>query len=861
MANWQFARISPKTTSKNSRPRSDEFIRHYEGRIEGVKANRHFALHARRYFHSFGMRQMNNTINHQSLRLIICALAGVSLAFAALLHHTNAQSGALIPVSVKNEPDSSILSLQVMKVDVEIDNQHARVKVLQIFDSHTDQVLEGKYLFALPPQSSIADFAVWDGDLRLPGVILERRRADQIYTEIKNQEIDPGLLQQDDEQGGTSAFSAKVFPIPAYGSKRVELEYTETLPVGNLTSHFSFPLRPSFGQPQRVGELQITVQALSDSPISPLNFHSAAYAMKAVKTGPNEQRYEFSARNVELKEDLSFEYTINLPQSALSWIAHRAPERITAYDLRDPALAATDPDGYFQASAIFNERLSAVSGGERPPRNVLLMLDTSLSMSGEKLARAVEAIDFFLHSLQARDQFNLILFNDRVEPLAPTPSPATAENVERALGFVKSSTLGGGTDLNQALLKAIELAGAFPPGERSVALISDANPTLKTVSVKRIAQAFDQSNASGASGAQPKTRLFAFAVGSDANRSLLEELTLKCKGYFAEARETEDISTKLKIVLSRIGSPSIDGLQFTASDPKNFSHVYALQSPNGFDGSSAAFVGRYKKPSPNVEVKVEGGAGDKKVVVSRQVSLPELEVAHDHLPRLWARARVDALIHEMDLNGEREDYISEIIRLSQKYKFVTPYTAFLAAPRSLLRPRVIQPGDPVIRVKTDPSIKSVFAVLPFGETLPLKYVAGEGVWEVRFFAPAWMPDGTYRCRLLMTDKQGNGYQEEKSFVVDSRAPKLGLVAQSQTVRAGDELLVRVSADRDAMRIVAKMYGAAPVQLAWSEKEKVNVGRLRVPDGLASGQYTLTVSAEDFAHNQSSVEAQISVIGR
>jgi Ca-activated chloride channel homolog len=800
---------------------------------------------------------MNNTIHHQSLRMVVCALAGASLAFAALLRHTSAQSGALIPVSVKNEPDASILSLQVMKVDVAIDNQHARVKVLQIFDSHTNQVLEGKYLFALPPQSSIADFAVWDGDLRLPGVILEKRRADQIYSEIKNQEIDPGLLQQDDERGGTSAFSAKVFPIPAYGSKRIELEYIEMLPVENLTSHFSFPLRPSFGPPQRVGELQINVQALSDSPISPLNFYSTAYAMKAVKTGPNELQYEFSARDVELKEDLAFAYTINVPQSALSWIAHRAPERITAYDLRDPAMAATDPDGYFQASAVFNERFGAASG-ERPARNVLLMLDTSLSMSGEKLSRAVEAIDFFLHSLQPRDQFNMILFNDRVEPLAPTPSPATAENVERALGFVKSSTLGGGTDLNQALLKAVELADAFPAGERSVALISDANPTLKTVSVKRIAQTFDQANASGA---QPKTRLFALALGADANRPLLEELTRKCKGYFAEARETEDISIQLKILFSRIGSPSIDGLQFVASDPKNFSHVYALQSPHGFDGSSAAFVGRYKKPSLDLEVKVEGRAGDKEVVVSRRVPLPDLEAAHDHLPRLWARARVDALIYEMNLNGEREDYISEIIRLSQKYRFVTPYTAFLAAPRSLLRPRVIQPGDPVIRVKTDPSIKSVFAVLPFGETLPLNYLAGEGMWEVRFFAPAWMPDGTYRCRLLMTDKQGNGYQEEKSFVVDSRAPKLGLVAQSQTVRAGDELFVRVSADRDAMRIVAKMYGAAPVQLAWSEKEKVNVGRLRVPAGLASGQYTLTVSAEDFAHNQSSVEAQISVIGR
>jgi Ca-activated chloride channel homolog len=800
---------------------------------------------------------MNSTMVRQSTYYLIVVCIIVISVWRPTPRAT-AQSGALIPVSVKNEPDSSILSLQVMKVDVTIDNQHARVKVLQIFDSHTNQVLEGKYLFALPPQSSIADFAVWDGDLRLPGVILEKRRANRIYSEIKSQMTDPGLLQQDDERGGTSAFSAKVFPIPAYGSKRVELEYTEMAPVENLTSRFSFPLKPSFGPPQRVGELRINVQALSDSPISPLNFHSTAYAMKAVKTGPNELNYEFSARNVELKEDLTFDYAINIPQSALSWIAHRAPERITAYDLRDPALAATNPDGYFQASAIFNERFSATSGADLAPRRVLLLLDTSLSMNGEKLSRAVEAIDFFLHSLQPRDQFNLILFNDRVEPLSPNPLPATAENVERALGFVKSSTLGGGTDLNQALLTAIELAEAFPPGARSVALISDANPTLKTVSVKRIAQAFDQANASSS---QLKTRLFALAVGADANRSLLEELTRKCKGYFAEARETEDISTQLKIIFARMGSPSIDGLQFVASDPEKFSRIYALQSPHGFDGSSAAFVGRYKTPAPNVEVKVEGRVGDKGIVVSRQVSLPELEAAHDHLPRLWARARVDALIHEMNLNGEREDYISEIIRLSQKYRFVTPYTAFLAAPRSLLRPRVIQPGDPVIRVKTDPSIKSVFAVLPFGETLPLKYLAGAGVWEVRFFAPAWMPDGTYRCRLLMTDKQGNGYQEDKSFVVDSRAPKLGFVAQPQTVRAGDELLLRVNADRDAMRIVAKMYGAQPVHLAWSGKEKANVGRLRVPAGLASGQYTLTVSAEDFAHNQSSVEAQISVIGR
>jgi Ca-activated chloride channel family protein len=419
--------------------------------------------------------------------------------------------------------------------------------------------------------------------------------------------------------------------------------------------------------------------------------------------------------------------------------------------------------------------------------------------------------------------------------------------------------LGGGTDLNQALLEAIKMAGAFPQSERSIVLVSDANPTRRAINITRIAQGFNAANT------QTKTRLYALGLGSDANRNLLEELTRQCKGYFAEARETEDISNKLKLVFSRVGAASIDGLQFASSNPANFSHVYSVQLPSqsehSFDGASLAFVGRYKQPGQNVEVKVQGRFGDQSLSLSRRANLPALETAHEHLPRLWARARVDALLYEMNLNGEREDYIAEIIRLSQKYKFVTPYTAFLAAPRSLLRPRVIQPGDPVIRVKTDPAIKEVFAVLPFGETLPLKFNAGEGVWQARFLAPAWMPDGTYHCRLLMTDKQGNGYQEEKSFVVDSHAPKLAARLDAQTVRAGDEVLVKATADKDTMRLVARLYGAQPIQLAWSAKEKANIGRLRVPAGLASGRYALTVSAEDFAHNQSNVDVMVSVIGR
>jgi Ca-activated chloride channel family protein len=247
--------------------------------------------------------------------------------------------------------------------------------------------------------------------------------------------------------------------------------------------------------------------------------------------------------------------------------------------------------------------------------------------------------------------------------------------------------------------------------------------------------------------------------------------------------------------------------------------------------------------------------------LSREVVLPELSDEHAHLPRVWARARVDALLREMDLNGEREDYISEIIRLSEKYRFVTPYTAFIAAPRALLRPRLIQPGDPVLRVKTPESINSVFAVFPFGETLPLTFLKSEGVWEVRFLAPSWLPDGTYRCRLMMTDVDGNAYQETKTFVIDSHAPSLKVKLDQTTVRAGDDLVVKVSADSDTVRLFVRMYGSKPAPVSWSSQEQTNVGKLRLAPGLATGRYTITVSAEDSAHNQSRTEVPIDVVGR
>ena len=60
--------------------------------------------------------------------------------------------------------------------------------------------------------------------------------------------------------------------------------------------------------------------------------------------------------------------------------------------------------------------------------------------------------------------------------------------------------------------------------------------------------------------------------------------------------------------------------------------------------------------------------------------------------------------------------------------------------RALLRPRVIRPGDPVLRIHTDPAIVSVVALFPFGLEKPLRFISGENVWQTRFLAPPVISD-------------------------------------------------------------------------------------------------------------------------
>src|ERR1017187_4959820 len=203
--------------------------------------------------------------------------------------------------------------------------------------------------------------------------------------------------------------------------------------------------------------------------------------------------------------------------------------------------------------------------------------------------------------------------------------------------------------------------------------------------------------------------------------------------------------------------------------------------------------------------------------------------------------------------------IDEIIRLARQYKFVSPYTSFLAVPRALLRPRVIRPGDPILRVKTDPSIASVVALFPFGLVQPLRYLSSEDIWQTRFLAPTDMQDGTYTVRLVLRDRLGRTYRESKTFVIASKPPVVEVKLDRKRFQRGQAIDLKVRASQSTRTLVARLEGAAPVELRWNPQAAANTGQLFVPEQTIPGSYKLTVTAEDIAHNIGTGEVQIEVL--
>lgn len=782
-----------------------------------------------------------------------------------------ADAGVLIPRG-KSQPDPAILSLEEMHITVQIEDGDARVFVTEIFANHTSAIEEGDYVFALPSLATVSDFAVWDGPVRIPAVILERKRAGEIYNELKQQAIDPSLLQMGErgaeEAKRSAVFSARIVPIPPFGTKRLEFEYHERIPVENLKSYFVIPLHPDAYQAQMARHFRIDFDFHSALDVANFQATAKTFPLTYEENGPHLVKAHFEGDNINLAEDFVTTYEASPAAGDTAEIlTYRNPAPSQPSPIETAPIRNASPPGFFEVEALLSSGSEAntlqgtaaspplASVTPTQPKTMIILFDVSLSMQWEKLERSYEALETLLHSLKPQDNFNLILFNSSTRDFQSQPVPADGTHVQKALDFVRASKLRGGTNVETALDAGLQQCAEEARTENYLFLISDGGATRGPVQNRTIAARYAGAWKKLPDAERPRT--FVFGVGDDANVPLLQ-LLAQNGGVFEQVLSTEPMEFKLSAFLAKIGRAPIANLRMGPGANTETEMVYPLED-TVYSGSVADWVGQYRLPQKAVKFTVSGERDGKAFEISRTADLPSESLTHPQLPRLWARARVDALLAKIEQEGEDEASIEEIIQLAREYKFVTPYTSFLAAPRALLRPRVIRPGDPVLRVKTNGAFASVVALFPFGLIQPLRYLADEDVWQTRFYVPDDMRDGTYPVRLVLRDTLGNVYREAKTFVILSKPPVIRIRLARATLRRGETLALKVSASPNTRRLVARLDGAAPVELRWDSRAGANTGELVVPEQEIPGVYKLTVTGEDIAHNIGSQAVQVEVL--
>ncbi len=744
---------------------------------------------------------------------------------AAPLAH--AQAGQLVPTS-SGVPDAKVLSLREMHIDVGIARGYARVNVRQVFENHTGRIQEGTYRFALPPSAAVGDFAVWDGLVRIPGVILEKQRAREIYGDLTAQRIDPGLLQQgEEEEGGApgsgpsggALFSVTVAPIPAWGTKRLELQFQQEVLFTARQGEFRLVLAPPEGQPLVARQLEVRLR------IENAEYVPVAGALPLVAGAGG---FGLSETNVRLDRDLVVRLRpAHAPPLRLSAFRNpegRLPDGVALAPWERPSEIPPEMDGFFLLEALPPGEAKEATPSARPPVTLAILFDTSLSHRWSGLEASYASLVRALQALRAEDRFALIPF-DR-EPAEASVAMATPESIEASLQSLRERVLSAGTDLLAALRAARRAAGSTG----RVLLLTDGHgaPPSKALEAAR--------------GGLP---LFTVVAG-EAGEALRTESTSLLQPT-ATSLEADLFFDRLTAPIEAMRAPRQEEAPFAATGGDAKLHdVYPVLLQPPAPGSLSGWLGRYGVPQERVRFTMATPLLPE-AQRSLDGALPERATEARDLPRRWARARVDHLLALIEREGERREWIEEIIALSKRYKFVTPYTAFLAAPRSLLRPRRIQPGDPVLRVECDAGIVSATALFPFGLRLPLVRRPGTATWEGRFLVPDGTKDGRYEARILLRDRSGVRLTERKSFVIDGRPP----VVRPEPLlpaRAGDVVRVAVRTDADVVLLQARLGQQAPVPLRWDTIAKRSVGFLRVPAKLR-GRHEVVFEAVDGARNR------------
>ena len=729
-------------------------------------------------------------------------LVGAQPAFAA---------GLLVPDDVKLPP----LAMVNHKVTVGIEDQIAITTVEQTFRNHTGRNLEATYLFPVPKGASVNKFTMWVNGKETSGELLDAKKANSVYTEIVRRTQDPGLL----EYLGNNLMRLRVFPIPPKGDQKVKISFTSVSQMEQGVVEYIYPLKTDGKGTRTLEEFSVKLSIKSQHPIQTV--YSPTHAIDLKRKGDHEVAVEFEKNQATLDKDFQLFYGLGKQDIGLTPLVYRP---------------VTSEDGYFML--LISPQVEQMKT-TRIPRDLVLVLDTSGSMSDLKMSQAKKALKHLMSELGEGDRFGLIGFASTVRTYEDKLIAANKDHLERARKWVDDLRAGGGTAIQPALDAALDLRSKDASRSSTIVFFTDGIPTLDERDPNKIVQNVAKRNTES-------TRIFTFGVGDDVNAAMLDQLADSTRALSTYVRPAEDIEAKAASLQAKISHPVMTNVKLTTTNIK-FNEVYPPKLPDLFHGGQLVVIGRYSGQGP-AAIKLNGIVGSEQRELVYELTFPvKTEEGREFVEHLWARRKVGYLLDQIRVNGESKEVVDEVTTLAKKYGIATPYTSYLVVPDGPMPVIRISKGDPAPLPGSGP-----------GRPMPLGFPGGPGGAGSPGGMSAGVPMKVSEFAKQQAEKTAPGEKGKGGDIASNRG-----AMQSEAI---DAELKRIPADKrneafaDALRRAkddSKSLQDAQSNYTTGRLRQNQEGKLGVDLSLASntlrGQNRLSMTANQQAYGRNCVE--------
>jgi len=577
-------------------------------------------------------------------------LLSILLSLAATMQAWSV--GALFVRPLRSTQTYQSINISKYDVKVKIQDHVATTYVDQVFRNELNQEVEATLVFPLPEGAVITDLYYWFNGVRYKGSVREKKEAQAAYDAKIRRSMDPALLQE----LGNNIFKLQIAPIFGISDVRVEITYTEIMPFALGKSTYTHLLKTTGLSPKPLQRMSLTIDAATQSTWSliesPSYINSPAHSVKMISE--KEARITLGDETFVPTKDYRLELTAKRTGTEMGTLTY-VPVPSDSFGTKPFYLTWVIPPD---------------TGNVEVPRSVTFVADVSSSMTPRRMDQLRMAMTSFIDQLSPRDRFNILTFSTDVTMLNSDLVEASTENLDKARIFIQQMRALGLTNISEALRIAVQQSYNTETAN-AVVFLTDGQPSFGEQNEIVILDSLKKWN-------RMSVTINPITIGEESSIALMKNVARQSGGFFTEIMNDDSIAVIIRDHLRRISMPNITNMSLSYGGLTTYD-VEPQVLQNVSVGGRVVQSGRYEQGGI-YPVNLTGMILGVNFSLTNEVLFGDPSTNNKAVARLWARARVDALLEQIAKYGEKKELVDAVVQLSIQFGILTKYTALYADP-------------------------------------------------------------------------------------------------------------------------------------------------------------------------------------